>query len=70
MWIFSRTGIDLSAFAAGAEYAGIAKIIYPALNLRDLVIANLMVFLLGMLISLYPAIRAARFTPVEAMTHV
>ena len=70
VWIFSRTGIDLSAFAAGAEYAGIAKIIYPALNLRDLVIANLMVFLLGMLISLYPAIRAARFTPVEAMTHV
>ena len=70
VWIFSRTGIDLSAFAAGAEYAGIAKIIYPALNLRDLVIANLMVFLLGMLISLYPAIRAARFTPVEAMKHV
>jgi len=33
-------------------------------------IANLMVFLLGMLISFYPAIRAARFTPVEAMTHV
>jgi len=68
--IFSRTGIDLSAFAAGAEYAGIAKIIYPALSFRDVGFANLMVFLLGMLISLYPAIRAARFTPVEAMTHI
>ena len=70
VWIFSRTGIDLSAFAAGAEYAGIAKIIYPALSFRDVGIANLMVFLLGMLISLYPAIRAARFTPVEAMAHI
>jgi ABC-type lipoprotein release transport system permease subunit len=70
VWIFSRTGIDLSAFAAGAEYAGIAKIIYPALSFRDVGIANLMVFLLGLLISLYPAIRAARFTPVEAMTHI
>ena len=68
--IFSRTGIDLSAFAAGAEYAGIAKIIYPALSFRDVGFANLMVFLLGMLISLYPAIRAARFTPVEAMMHI
>lgn len=70
VWIFSRTGIDLSAFAAGAEYAGIAKILYPAMNFRDVGIADLMVFLLGMLISLYPAIRAARFTPVEAMAHV
>ena len=68
--IFYRTGIDLSAFAAGAEYAGIAKVLYPALNFRDVGIANLMVFLLGMLISLYPAVRAARFTPVEAMMHV
>ncbi|MCP3953388.1 MAG: ABC transporter permease [Desulfobacterales bacterium] len=70
VWVFSRTGIDLSALSAGAEYAGIAKIIYPALNLQDVAIANLMVFLLGMVISLYPAIRAARFTPVEAMAHV
>jgi ABC-type lipoprotein release transport system permease subunit len=52
VWIFSRTGIDLSAFAAGAEYAGIAKIIYPALSFRDVGIANLMVFLLGLLICL------------------
>ncbi len=70
VWIFSRTGIDLTALSAGAEYAGIAKVIYPALSLRDVAIANLMVFLLGMLISVYPAIRAARFTPVEAMMHV
>jgi ABC-type lipoprotein release transport system permease subunit len=70
VWIFSRTGIDLSAFAAGAEFAGIAKIIYPAISGRDVVIANLTVFVLGLLISLYPAMRAARFTPVEAMTHV
>lgn len=70
VFILSKTGIDLSAFAAGAEYVGIAKIIYPSLVMQDVAVANLTVFVLGLLISLYPAIKAARFTPVEAMTHL
>ncbi len=63
-------GIDLSAFAAGIEYSGVSRIVLPVLNRQDLVTANLVVFFLGLLISLYPAIKAARFTPVQAMTHI
>jgi ABC-type lipoprotein release transport system permease subunit len=63
-------GLDLSALAAGAEYAGMTRIIYPVIITRDLALANLVVLILGLLISLYPAVKAARFTPVQAMAQV
>ena len=69
IYAFSGTGIDLSAMAAGAEYAGMNRIIYPAIAARDLWVANLTVLLLGLLVSVYPAIKASRFTPVEALAH-
>ena len=69
IYAFSESGIDLSALAAGAEYAGMSRIIYPAVAIKDVMAANLMVLLLGLLVSLYPAIKASRFTPVQALTH-
>jgi ABC-type lipoprotein release transport system permease subunit len=69
-WLLSFTGIDLSAFAKGTEYFGITRIIYPKLITGDLISANAVVLVLGLIISLYPALKAARFTPVEAMTHL
>jgi ABC-type lipoprotein release transport system permease subunit len=68
-WAFSFKGIDLSALAKGVEYAGISRVIFPVLYPADLVDANVVVLVLGLLVSCYPAIRAARFTPVEAMRH-
>jgi ABC-type lipoprotein release transport system permease subunit len=69
IFALSGSGIDLSSFAAGAEYAGISRVIYPAISARDVIIANLVVFFLGLLVSIYPAAKAARFTPVEALAH-
>jgi putative ABC transport system permease protein len=68
-WILSFKGIDLSALAQGVEYAGMARVIFPVLWGKDIVSANLVVLGLGLLVSLYPAVKAARFTPVEAMRH-
>jgi putative ABC transport system permease protein len=65
--MLKRGGIDLSAFASGLEFAGMSRIIYPVLDLGDLAAANLVVIVLGLLVSLYPAIKAARITPAEAM---
>ena len=69
IFALSESGIDLSALAAGAEFAGMSRVIYPAISGRDVIMANLVVFILGLLVSIYPAVKAARFTPVEALAH-
>jgi ABC-type lipoprotein release transport system permease subunit len=67
IWALAQKGIDLSVFAAGAERFSIPRIIYPTIHMSDVVQANLVVLVLGILVSLYPAVRAARITPVEAL---
>jgi ABC-type lipoprotein release transport system permease subunit len=67
--VLSGSGIDLSAIAAGTEYFGMTRVIYPAVSGKDVAMANLMVFILGFLVSMYPAAKAARFTPIEALAH-
>jgi len=69
IFVLSGSGIDLSALAAGTEYFGMTRVIYPAFSGKDVAMANLMVFILGLLVSVYPAAKAARFTPVEALAH-
>ncbi|MBT8370117.1 MAG: FtsX-like permease family protein, partial [Deltaproteobacteria bacterium] len=69
IYALSGSGIDLSALAAGAEYAGMTRVIYPAVELKDILLSNMTVLFLGILVSAYPAIKAARFTPVEALAH-
>jgi len=64
---FARSGLDLSIFAAGMDFAGSSRIVYPVTAAPDVAMANFVVIGLGILICLYPAIKAARFKPVEAM---
>ena len=64
------TGIDLSSLAAGLEYVGMPRVIFPIIRAFDFILANAVVLVLGLVVSLYPALKAARFTPVEALTHV
>ena len=62
-----RDGIDLSVVAEGIEMMGASSTLYPSLNPRDLVTANAVVIVLGILTSLLPAWRASRYRPVEAI---
>ena len=62
-----REGIDLSVVADGFEMMGASSTLYPALTARDLLMANSVVIVLGILTSLLPAWRAARYRPVEAI---
>lgn len=63
-----HNGIDLSAFAEGMQMVGISPVIYPAVSANDVAAANLFVIVLGTLASYYPAWRASRYVPVEAIT--
>ena len=69
VFALAGTGIDLSALSEGLEFAGMSRIIYPVIVIKDIVAANLVVLILGLVVSAYPAVKAARFTPVEAMAH-
>lgn len=62
-----RDGLDLSVVSEGMEMMGVSSVLYPALKLKDLVIANTVVILLGILTSLLPAWRASQYRPVEAI---
>ena len=64
------SGIDLSIFAQGAEMWGMSRIIIPAVAAWDVYAANGVVLVLGLLVGIYPARKAARFTPVETMRHL
>ena len=50
VWALAGSGIDLSSMAAGAEYAGMSRVIYPAVIAKDVVGANLVVLVLGLLV--------------------
>lgn len=66
--VLAQSGIDISALAQGAEFANMSRVIIPSLRLGDICTANVVVLVLGMTVSLYPALKAARFSPVKALT--
>jgi len=63
----TRGGIDVSVVSEGMEYAGMSSVIYPSMVVEDVVMSNIVVLVLGILASLYPAWRAARFVPIKAL---
>ncbi len=62
-------GIDLSAFGKALEAFKSGDVLYLHINPIDYVIFPLAIWLLGVLVALWPAWRAAKIAPVEAMPH-
>jgi ABC-type lipoprotein release transport system permease subunit len=62
-----QDGINISVVAEGMEMMGTSSILYPALTLNDMITANVIVIVLGLLTSILPAWRAARYDPIEAL---
>jgi ABC-type lipoprotein release transport system permease subunit len=61
-------GIDISAVAQGMEMFGAASTLYPELSGSDVLLANTVVVVLGVLASVSPAWRASRYEPIEAIS--
>jgi ABC-type lipoprotein release transport system permease subunit len=62
-----QDGIDISVVAEGMEMMGASSMLYPALKIKDLLLANVVVIVLGIITSLLPAWRASQYRPVEAI---
>ncbi|MGH1471063.1 MAG: ABC transporter permease [Cellvibrionaceae bacterium] len=65
-----REGFDVSHLAEGMEMMGAGTTIRPALYLNDVLLANGIVVVLGLLSGVLPALRASRYNPVTALNKV
>jgi len=60
-------GIDLSSVSDAMQIMGIANVLYPSLQLVDVLLADIVVTVLGLLAGLLPAWRASRYQPAAAI---
>ena len=67
--ILATTGVDFSFYMESMRTWGSGSIIYPALRLYDLFAAVIIVFITTLVAAIYPAIKAARIKPLEALHH-
>jgi len=65
---FNIHGIDLTKFAKeGFEAMGFSAVFYPALGFDFYLLVTLMVVITGILASTYPALKALKLNPAEAL---
>jgi ABC-type lipoprotein release transport system permease subunit len=64
---FHAHGIDLSAFSAGLSAFGMPSLLYPYIRPSVYVSLTIMMVLTSVIAALYPAIKAVRLKPVEAI---
>lgn len=68
--VFTFTGIDLSFFSESMRIWGTGSVIYPLLMLKDILASMLIVFMTAVIASIYPAVKAARIKPMEALNYI
>lgn len=68
---FGQHGIDFSAFFQGySSIPGLTGIVHPKLVAASLAPPGILLFGASVLVSLYPAMRATRLDPAQAIRHV
>jgi len=67
---FQGTGLDLTAFSAGLEKLGMSTVIYPVSEPGLYLKMTVAVVVTALLASIYPAWRAIKLRPVEAMRKI
>ena len=64
---FSDHGIDLGPFAQAYQNIGYAPVIYPLLNAKDVMMVSVMVLVMAVIASVFPAYKGLKLNPVEAL---
>lgn len=64
---FGKTGINLSMIAQGANALGYSSVVYPTLGVNFYIQLAVMVVVIAILAGLFPARRAIRLKPAEAV---
>ena len=64
---YGKTGIEISSMAEGMESVGYSAISYPLLEPFRYLQITMMVILTGIIASIYPAVKALKLHPAEAI---
>ncbi len=67
---FGANGIDLSAVSSALNNFYIGSVIYPRLDYVGIGIYSLIVLTVSIIISIIPALKASRLSPIEAIRHI
>lgn len=65
--ITNKTGINLAAWEAGLSSVGFSPVVYPVIDIITLAEVTILVIVVGVLAAIYPAIKAIRMKPAEAI---
>nr|WP_321408259.1 FtsX-like permease family protein [uncultured Carboxylicivirga sp.] len=63
----AKSGIDISIVSEGFGAMGYDSMVYPVLRIKNVIDVVVMVFITGMLAALYPAYKALKLKPAEAI---
>ena len=68
--MFQKTGIDLSAYAKGMEEWGFDTVVYPQMEPEFYTQITVQVVVIMFLASVYPAYKALKLKPVDALRKI
>lgn len=63
----SKTGINFNIWAEGLESIGFSAIIYPKVTFENYIVVSILVIITGTIASIWPARRALKLNPAEAL---
>lgn len=70
IYLMKDTGINVSAFAEGFNEYGIGTIIYPELESQYYLNVMLLILITTLIASIFPAYKALKLNPVEAIRKI
>jgi ABC-type lipoprotein release transport system permease subunit len=65
--VTARNGINFASYAEGLEAMGYTAHIYPVISTSFFITVTVLIILTGILSSIYPALKALKLDPAEAL---